>query len=180
MKIILYKDVPSLGEMGDIKVVSDGYARNYLLPKKIAVRYTKATKTELEQKQQSIDRHKKEKADAAADFKSRIESKLMDIAVAAGKNGRLFGSITSSAVVDFLSTEGIEIERKRIELPAGGIKTIGEHVARVKLYGKNDALLKINVRATGENDKAPSLLASQPIENEDAVASQEETQEKES
>jgi len=153
MKIILYEDVPSLGEIGDIKVVADGYARNYLIPKSMAVRYTKATKTELEQKQQSIERHKKAKSDAAMDLKSRIESKVMDSAVAAGKNGRLFGSITSSAVVDFLGTEGIEIERKRIELPSGGIKTVGEHVARVKLYGKNDAELKINVRAIGEKDK---------------------------
>jgi large subunit ribosomal protein L9 len=62
MKIILYKDVPNLGEEGDVKVVADGYARNFLLPQKFAVRYTKATEMELAQKQKSIARRKEEKS----------------------------------------------------------------------------------------------------------------------
>ncbi|MCK5736714.1 MAG: 50S ribosomal protein L9, partial [Spirochaetaceae bacterium] len=87
MKIILYKDVPSLGEEGDVKTVADGYARNYLLPGKFAVKYNKSTEIELAQKQQAIARRKKEKSKDAADLKSRIEVLVMDLAVAAGEKG---------------------------------------------------------------------------------------------
>jgi large subunit ribosomal protein L9 len=159
MKIILYKDIPSLGEEGDVKNVADGYARNYLIPKKIAVRYTKATEMELTQKQQSIARRKTEKMTEAADLKTRIEAIAMDLSVAAGENGRLFGSVTSSAIVDFLSSKGIEIERKRVELPDGGIKTVGKHVAKVRLYGKNDALLTVNVTPVEVAEPAPAPKA---------------------
>jgi large subunit ribosomal protein L9 len=157
MKVILYKDYPSLGEEGDVKVVADGYARNYLLPRKIAVQYTKATQIELEQKQQAIIRRKKSKVDAASDLKSRIEGMEMDYAVAAGENGRLFGSVTSTAVVDFLRSRGLEVERKRVEMPEGGIKTTGTHRVTIKLYGGSEADLKINVTASKEavHDDAP-------------------------
>jgi large subunit ribosomal protein L9 len=159
MKVILYKDVPSLGEEGDVKIVADGYARNYLIPKKIAVRYTKATEMELTQKQQSIARRKNEKMSEAADLKTRIEALAMDLSVAAGENGRLFGSVTSSAIVDFLSSRGVEVDRKRVELPDGGIKTVGKHVARVRLYGKNDALLSVIVTPVATAEVAPASKA---------------------
>jgi large subunit ribosomal protein L9 len=150
MKIILYKDVPNLGEEGDVKVVADGYARNFLLPQKFAVRYTKATEMELAQKQKSIARRKEEKSKAASDTKTRIEALTMEVAVAAGEKGRLFGSVTSSAVVDYLASQGVEVERKKVELPEGGIKMVGDHSVKIKLYGGEEALLKVTVSASGE------------------------------
>lgn len=150
MKIILYKDVQNLGEEGDIKIVANGYARNYLLPSKLAVKYTKSTEIELAQKQQSIARRKKEKSNKAADIKSRIEVLTLDLAVAAGEKGKLFGSVTSSAVVDYLQSQGIEIERKKVELPEGGIKLVGNHTVKIKLYGGEEAILKVNVTALGD------------------------------
>jgi len=159
MKIILYKDVLNLGEEGDVKTVADGYARNYLIPQKLAVKYTKSTEIELAQKQQAIARRKKEKSLNAADLKTRIEALEMDLAVAAGDKGKLFGSVTSSAVVDYLQAQGIEVERKKIELPDGGIKIVGSHTVRVKLYGGEEASLKVNVSALSEEkeekDSAP-------------------------
>lgn len=150
MKIILYKDVPNLGEEGDVKEVANGYARNYLLPQKLAVKYTKATEMELAQKQQAIARRKEEKVKAAADIKTRIEGMEMTIAVAAGDKGKLFGSVTSANVVDYLSSEGLDVERKKIELPKDGIKVVGAHSVKVKLYGGDEATLKVNVEASGE------------------------------
>ncbi len=150
MKIILYKDVPNLGEEGDVKIVANGYGRNYLLPQKLAVKYTKATEIELAQKQQAIARRKDVKSKGAADVKTKVEGLTMELAVAAGDKGKLFGSVTSSAIVDYLNSQGVTIERKKIELPEGGIKMVGPHSVKVKLYGGEEALLKIEVTASGE------------------------------
>jgi len=187
MKIILYKDVSNLGEEGDIKVVADGYARNYLIPQKFAVRYTKSTEIELAQKQQAIARRKKEKSNNAADLKSRIEALVMDLAVAAGEKGKLFGSVTSSAIVDYLQSQGVEIERKKVELPDGGIKVVGSHTVKIKLYGGEEALLKVNVTALGDEkevpaekkqDKAAEVSPEEPAETE-TVPEQESSEEAE-
>lgn len=150
MKIILYKDVSSLGEEGDVKVVADGYARNYLIPRGFAVRYSRATETELAQKQQAILRRKDEKVRAAAGDRSRIEGLTMHASVAAGDSGRLFGSVTATAVVDYLRTQGVTVERKRVEMPEGGIKSVGNHSVKVKLYGGEEAMLSVAVAASGE------------------------------
>ena len=170
MKIILYKDVPNLGEEGDVKVVADGYARNYLIPQKFAVPYTKATEIELAQKQQAIARRKEEKTKNAADLKTRIEGMEMDLAVAAGEKGKLFGSVTSAAIVDYLHSQGIEVERKKVELPEGGIKIVGTHAVKVKLYGGEEASFKVNVAASGEKpviEEAPEEVRVDSIVDED-------------
>lgn len=150
MKIILYKDVPDLGEEGDVKIVADGYARNFLIPRKFAVQYTRATETELAQKHQAITRRKEEKALLAAGDKTRIEALEMTITAPAGEKGRLFGSITSSVIADYLHSLDIEVERKRIEMPETGIKTVGTHTVHIKLYGGERAVLKVTVTAEGE------------------------------
>lgn len=181
MKIILYKDVPNLGEEGDVKVVADGYARNFLLPQKFAVRYTKATEMELAQKQKSIARRKEEKAKAASDIKTRIEALTMEVAVAAGEKGRLFGSVTSTAVVDYLASQGVEVERKKVELPEGGIKMLGTHSVKIKLYGGEEAVLKVSVSASGEKPevveapKTPKAVA-ESDGSEDKIEEEAETE----
>ena len=172
MKIILYKDVSSLGEEGDVKVVADGYARNYLIPRGFAVRCSRAAETELAQKQQAIRRRKDEKALAAAGDRSRIETLTMRTAVAAGDSGRLFGSVTATAVVDYLRSQGISVERKRVEMPEGGIKSVGNHSVKVKLYGGEEALLSVEVTPTGEKPEeteAPAETRIDPVQGDDEV-----------
>ncbi len=160
MKIILFKDVPNLGEEGDVKVVADGYARNFLIPRKFAVRYNKASEIELAQKQQAIARRKAEKSNAAADVKTRIEALMMDMSVAAGDKGKLFGSVTSTAVVDYLHSQGMEVDRKKIELPEGGIKMLGTHSVKIKLYDGEEAVLKVKVVPSGDKpEAAPAVKA---------------------
>lgn len=156
MKVILFKDVPNLGDEGDIKNVADGYARNFLIPRKFAVPYNKATEVELVQKQQAINRRRAERATDAASLKTRIEAMEMEIAVAAGEQGRLFGSVTSSAIVDYLFSHGMNIERKKVELPDGGIKNVGIHNVKIKLYGGQLAELRVNVMPAGAKPQTPS------------------------
>ncbi len=174
MKIILYKDVPNLGEEGDIKEVANGYARNFLIPRKFAVPYTKATEVELAQKQQAISRRKEEKAKAAQDSKTRIENMVMETSVAAGENGKLFGSVTSASIVDFLQSEGVEIERKKVEMPEGGIKVVGSHKVKIKLYGGEEAEMTVEVHASGEK---PVLQEAAPEIKIDSFAEEEEVDE---
>jgi large subunit ribosomal protein L9 len=177
MKIILYKDVPSLGEEGDIKVVADGYARNFLIPKKFAVRYSKSTEIELAQKQQSIARRKEEKTNIASDTKTRIEALEMDLSVAAGEKGKLFGSVTSNAIVDYLHSKGIEVERKKVEIPDGGIKIVGTHNVKIKLYGGEEAALTVNVTPAG--DKIEEVKAKvAPVKKVEEPAVEEPVSEK--
>ena len=171
MKIILYKDVPNLGEEGDVKEVANGYARNFLIPQKFAVRYNKATEIELAQKQKAIARRKEEKVTAASDLKTRIEGMEMEIAVAAGDKGKLFGSVTSVAIVDYLHSQGLEVERKKVELPEGGIKMVGTHNVRVKLYGGEEATLKVTVAASGEK---PVIEEARPEVKFDAIGDDDE------
>jgi len=149
VKVILYKDVPNLGEEGDVKIVAAGYARNFLIPKKFAVPYNKATEIELAQKQQAINRRKAERTNDASSLKTRIETVEMEIAAAAGEQGRLFGSVTSSAIVNYLSSQGIKIERKRVKLPDEGIKSVGIHNVIIRLYGDQLAELRVNVKPAG-------------------------------
>ena len=183
MKIILYKDVPNLGEEGDVKNVAEGFARNFLIPKKFAVRYNKASEIELAQKQQAITRRKEEKSNAAADVKTRIETLLMDLAVAAGEKGKLFGSVTSTAVVDYLHSQGLEVERKKVELPEGGIKMLGAHNVKIKLYGGEEAVLKVNVTPSSDKPEVtPTVkvpVVKQAPEAEAEVPAEEEAPENE-
>lgn len=166
MKIILYKDVPNLGEEGDVKTVADGYARNFLIPKKFAVPYTKSTEVELEQKRQAIERRKEAKKQEAMGLKDRISSQTVEISLPAGDKGKLFGSVTNAVIADELGAKGIEVERKKIDLPDHGIKVVGTHTAKVKLYGGEVAELTVVVSASGEKP---------PVVEEEAVSPETET-----
>jgi len=145
MKVILYKDVPNLGDEGEVKNVADGYARNFLIPRRFAVPYNRATEVELVQKQQAINRRRVERTIDAAGLKTRIETMELEIAAVAGEQGKLFGSVTSSAIMDYLFSHGMNIERKKIELPDGGIKNVGIHNVKIKLYNGQLAELRVNV-----------------------------------
>ncbi len=145
MKIILTKDVLNLGEEGDIKVVADGYARNYLIPNKFAVLCNKANLTVLEQRQRTIVKLKEEKRKAALSLKEKIESEELLIKMPVGEKGKLFGSVNNATVVEELTKKGISVERKKIEVPGHNIKMIGTYSVEIKLYGQESAKLKLTV-----------------------------------
>jgi len=145
MKVILSTDVINLGEEGDVRVVADGYARNYLIPKKLAVPYNSQTVRQFEHKKEAIEARKDEKRKVALGLKEQLQAEELTFSMSAGESGKLFGSVTPTMIAEELAKRGYEIDRRRIEIPADHIRSTGEFEARVKLYGQEEVLLTVNV-----------------------------------
>ncbi len=150
MKVILNQDVIGLGEEGDIKDVANGYARNFLLPKKLAVPHTRAFLAALEHKRVSIDKRKSEKRLEAAGLKERLEAEEIRFSVPAGENGKLFGSVNNTNVAVELEKRGFTIEKKRIEIPEHTIRSVGTFKIRIRLYDKEEAAVKLIVEGAAQ------------------------------
>ena len=170
MKVILSTDVPNLGEEGDIKDVARGYARNFLIPQKLVMPYTKASLAILESRRENIEKRREEKRKAALDIKTRLESEDLTLEMPAGDSGRLFGSVTSAALADALAAQGISVERKRIDIPEKTIKQVGTTRVRVRLYRDEEAELKVVVKSAGGTKKA--VKESQPAAEEKSKATE--------
>ena len=127
MKVILNVDVNHLGEEGDVKNVANGYARNYLLPRNLAVPYNEATVAIFEAR-------KEQKRKDSASLKEKLEALNLELVMPAAANGKLFGAVTSNVVMEALAKQGFEIERKRIEIAGSSIKQVGNYHVNVKLY----------------------------------------------
>ena len=153
MKIILSQDVSNLGEEGDVKVVANGYGRNFLIPKGMAVICTKENLNNLKQKTAAIDKRKDEKTKAALGLKERLSGENLEISMPVGENGKLFGAVTSQTIIDELNKLGISVEKKKIEVPDHAIKAIGSYVVNVKLYGGESADLKVDVKGLEKEDE---------------------------
>lgn len=145
MKVILQADVKALGKKGQICDVADGYARNYLFARGLAVEATTGNMTELAHKKAAEDRRKeKEKQDALA-LAQKLSSIIVEVATKTGEGGRLFGSVTSKEIADALKKQhGIELDKRKIELKEP-IKTLGTFAAQVKLHPEASAKLQIHV-----------------------------------
>ncbi len=146
MKVILNQDVVNLGEEGDICTVADGYGRNYLIPQKLAVPYTRQYIAIFEQRKEQIEKRKEEKRQAALSLKEKIEAlESIEIKMPAGEGDKLFGSVTNAMIADALLAAGIEVERKKIELMGQVIKLLGTYSIKIKLYNNEAASLKVVV-----------------------------------
>lgn len=159
MKVILYTDVKHLGEMGDVKNVANGYARNYLFPHMYAVPYNDETVAYFESRKEEIEARKEQKRANAASTKEKLEAAVVELSVPASANGKLYGAVTSQTVADYLNKNGFEIERKRIEIPGVTIKTTGNFHCTVHLYESQIAEVKISVTAqnsSAEKEEKPS------------------------
>ena len=150
MKVILNVDVKSLGEEGDVKNVANGYARNFLLPRNLAVPFNEATVAIFEARKADIEARKEIKRQNAKSLKEKLEAATFEIEMPAGNNGKLYAAVTTHIVADILAKQGYEIERKRIDLPGIAIKTVGTYHAVVKLYEAQTAEIKIVVKAQGD------------------------------
>jgi large subunit ribosomal protein L9 len=152
MKIILNQDVPNLGEFGDVKIVADGYARNFLFPKGMAVSYSAKSVAVFEKKRAEIESHKETKRKHALSIRERIEAEELAIAMPAGPNGKLYGAVTGTTIADELQKKGIAIDRKRIEIPNKAVKNTGKYHILIRLYEKEEATLTLVV-ANSEQKK---------------------------
>ena len=145
MKVILLQDVKGHGKKGELCNVSDGYARNFLFPKKLAVEADNSAMNELKNREAAAAHHKKEEIAAAQDTAKKLEGKTVVISAKAGSNGKLFGSVTSKEIaVEIEKALGIRIDRKKMNAP--DIKNFGEYTAEIKLYQGISA--KITVKVT--------------------------------
>ena len=145
MKIILNQDVANLGEEGDIVVVKAGYARNYLLPKGLAVLHNKANLAIFASRAEAIEKRKALKRKESASLRDKLSELELKIVLPAGESGRLFGSVTSQMVQNELAKLGYEIERKKIEVPTHTIKMTGTYTVHVRLYEGDVADIKLVV-----------------------------------
>lgn len=144
MQVILLEDIERVGKRGGIINVSDGYARNFLLPKKKAVEATPVNKKRLEEElKHAEERHKKEKEELEA-FAVKINNASVTIAQKVGEGDRLFGSVTAMDIVDALAKEGIHIDKKKIHIE-NPIKELGAFTVPIKLHPEITANLKVLV-----------------------------------
>ena len=144
MEVILREDIVKLGNRGQVVKVAAGYARNYLLPKRLAVAATEANKKIVEQERQAHLRKEAKLASEAADLGKLIGAVSITIAQKAGENGQLFGSVTSKDIVEALEKQGYTVERRKIALEEP-IKTLGEFKVPVKLHREVTAQITVNV-----------------------------------
>ena len=152
MKVILNDDVKHLGEMGDVKTVANGYARNYLFPRSLALPYNDVTVAWFEGRKEEIEARKQAKRDASASIKEKLSAHTVTIVMAAGQNGKLYGAVTSQTVADALAKDGFEIERKRIDIPGVTVKSVGKYTVTVRLYESETAEFPLIVEAQKEAD----------------------------
>lgn len=142
MEVILKEDVPKLGHRGDVVKVAEGYGRNYLLPRKLAIEATKANKAVIEQmKQAAVRRSAVEKADAEA-LSHQLDGVSVSFQRKAGEKDHLFGSVTSADIADALSSKGFNIDRRKIQLH-DPLKNLGEFDVPVRLHRDVTSRVKV-------------------------------------
>jgi large subunit ribosomal protein L9 len=142
MEVILKEDVPKLGSRGDVVKVAEGYGRNFLLPRKLAIEATSANKSVIEQmKAASVRRSAKEKHEAEA-LAKQFEGLSVSFHRRSGENDQLFGSVTSSDIADALEKKSFHIDRRKIQLHEA-LKAVGEFDVPVKLHKDVTAHVKV-------------------------------------
>jgi large subunit ribosomal protein L9 len=149
MEVILKEDVPKLGSRGDVVKVAEGYGRNFLLPKKLAIEATHANKAVIVQmKEAAVRRHQKDKADAEK-LAGQLNEVVITLKRRSGEHDQLFGSVTSSDIATELEHKGFNIDRRKISVDEP-IKTLGEHKVAVRLFRDVTAHVKITVEKEAE------------------------------
>jgi len=145
MKVILLQDVKGVGKKDQVINAADGYCRNFLFPKKLAVEATKANMDTLDKKKKGEEDQKIKELEEAKAMKATLEEKLLKISQKTGEGGRLFGSVTNKEVAQvLLEQEGIDIDRKKITIPET-IKKVGEYTVDIRLHTNVTAGLKLEI-----------------------------------
>ena len=145
MKVILLQDVKGTGKKGQTIEASDGHARNFLIPRKLAVEATKGNMAQLEGQQRKAASKLQQEIEDAQALAAKIREAEIKIPVKVGEGGKMFGSISNKEIAEALQKQGILVDKKRIVVQP--IKTTGEHTANIKLHPQVNAPLKIEVIA---------------------------------
>jgi large subunit ribosomal protein L9 len=144
MEVILREHVDHLGRRGDVVKVAAGYARNYLLPRNLALLVTEANKKQIERERKNAEARELEEKSQAEAFARRLTETEISIARRVGENDTLYGSVTSADIASALTAKGFEIDKRKITLPEP-LKALGEFTVPVKVHREVTAQLKVNV-----------------------------------
>jgi large subunit ribosomal protein L9 len=150
MQVILLEKVGKLGDLGDVVKVKDGYARNFLIPTKLARRATEAAIKEFEVRRADLEKAAAAKLAAAQSLGEQLAGKTVRIAQKAGVDGRLFGSVTNADVAEGLSKLGLAVAKAQVRMPNGPLKTVGEHTVTVAPHG--DVVVDVTVQVVAQTD----------------------------
>ncbi|MCI9525710.1 MAG: 50S ribosomal protein L9 [Lachnospiraceae bacterium] len=146
MKVILLEDVKSLGKKGDIVNVSDGYARNMLLPKKLGVEANNKNMNDLKLQNQHAQKVAQENLDKAKALAEEISDKQVTVTLKTGEGGKTFGSVSAKEISAAAKAQlELELDKKKMQLPDGGLKTLGVHEIKIKFHPKVTGTLKVKV-----------------------------------
>lgn len=156
MEVILREDIEKLGNRGEVVKVAAGYARNYLLPKRLAVPATEANKKIVEQERQAALRREAVERGHAEEQAKLLASVVLTSVQKAGEQDQLFGSVTAKDIAELLHKQGFEIDRRKIAL-SEPIKTLGEHKVAIKLF--RDVVAEVKLIVNKEEDETPAPAA---------------------
>jgi large subunit ribosomal protein L9 len=148
MQVILMDKVVNLGNLGDVVRVKDGYARNFLIPQRIARRATAAAIAEFEAKRAELEKAAAAKLAEAQATGEKLEGLTVQISQKAGVDGRLFGSVTNFDIAEALTKQGFAVEKSQVRLPQGPLKVTGDHSVSVALH--TDVVVNVVVAVLGE------------------------------
>ena len=152
MEVILREHVDNLGKRGEVVKVADGYARNYLLPRKLALLATEGNKKQIEREREKFEAKEGEERKVAEAMAGRMGSLEIQIARRVGENDVLFGSVTSADVANALDAKGFEVDRRKLQL-SDPIKKLGDYDVPLKLHRDVVATVKVKVVAEGTQAK---------------------------
>ncbi len=146
MKVILQDDIHNVGKSGQLVTVADGFARNYLIPRKLAVKATSRNVRELEHDKRVAAQRKARRLKVSVDLRTRLEGLSVTVTKPVGANDKLYGSVTAADVEQALKDEGVEVERKKLRFDES-IRALGVYTVHVKLEGGDEVPLKVWVVA---------------------------------
>ncbi len=149
MQIILLDKVANLGNLGDVVKVKDGYARNYLIPSRMARRATATAIAEFEARRAELEKAAADKFAAAQALGEKMNGRTVHITQKAGVDGRLFGSVTNNDVAEALTRIDFKISKSQVRMPSGPLKTVGEHLVTVAPH--TDVVVEVKVVVVGES-----------------------------
>jgi len=158
MEVILKEDVANLGHRGDVVKVADGYGRNFLLPRKLALQATLANKAVIEQMKAAAARRSAEEKVQAQALVAKLEPLTLSFTRTSGENGQLFGSVTTADIASELAAKGFEIDRRKIQL-SEPIKSLGNFTVSIKLHREVAAHVAVHVAADAAQETAEPAAA---------------------
>lgn len=142
MKVILRENLDNLGEIGDVVEVKDGYARNFLIPRKLAYEANTKNLAELEAQRKQLERKIQKEKINAEKTREELEKVSLTIQMKVGEDGKLFGSVTTQLIADSLKEKGFDIDRKAITIPEP-IKSLGIYTVEIRLHKEVEAKVKV-------------------------------------